>query len=225
MLGVLGHGLSAQCAGRPAPNLLVYTGRTTSVNLLLEALAGSACGRSDPAMPIIASEDAMELESDPGEIAPGALGGHAMYFTDFGLAQPGDLPVSYLAQTRGDSAVPGAWVAQLHGTPQRLISGHTIVAFDATSVLAWAIGAAGLNTPPPGQLRSNIRVLLGNTCGDHALAGANGWISFDRWGDSLNAPVLLRRFHPAEGAVTTVDIGVPAALSRPTCATSNCAVF
>nr|WP_255354351.1 DUF4062 domain-containing protein [Frankia sp. ACN1ag] len=223
VLGVLGHTLSARCAGPQPPNLIIYTGRTTSVNTLLEALTGSACGRVDPRLPIISGDDAMELETDPGEIAAGAMGGHTFYFADFGLAQPGDIPPSYLEQAGAGSAVPGQWAARVRDTPQRLISGHTIVAFDAMSVLARAIGAAELNTPPPGQLRANIKAVLNGTCGDLALAGANGYISFDRYGDSSSAPVLIRRFDPTDATVTTVASATPAeSLRHPTSATANC---
>nr|WP_308203305.1 DUF4062 domain-containing protein [Frankia gtarii] len=224
--GVLGHTLSARCTGPQPPNLLVYTGRTTSVSTLLEALTGSACGKADPHLPIISGDDAMELETDPGEIAWNDQGGHTFYFADFGLAQPGDVTQSYLEQAGTGSAVPGQWAAQVRGTPQRLISGHTIVAFDAMSVLARAIGVAERTTPPPGQLRANIKTVLNGTCGDLALAGANGYISFDRYGDSTSAPVLIRRFDPTNAAVTTVVAGTAEeSLHRPTAATADCTVL
>ncbi|WP_232291931.1 DUF4062 domain-containing protein [Frankia sp. QA3] len=223
VLGVLGHALSARCTAPQPPNLIVYTGRTTSVNTLLQALTGSACGRADPPLPIISGDDAMELETDPGEIAAGAMGGHSFYFADFGLAQPGDIPPSYLEQTGTGGAVPAQWAAQVRGTPQRLISGHTIVAFDAMSVLARAISAAELNTPPPGQLRANVKASLDGTCGNLALAGANGYVSFNRYGDSTTAPVLIRRFDPTDATVTTVAPGTTAeSLRRPTAATADC---
>ncbi|WP_261558792.1 hypothetical protein, partial [Frankia tisae] len=227
VLGVLGHTLSERCTGPAPPNLLVYTGRTTSVNILLEALAGSACGRADPHLPIISGDDAMELETDPGEIAAGAMGDHTFYFADFGLAQPGDVEPFYLEQTRsGGATVPGQWAAQMRGTPQRLISGHTIVAFDAMSVLVGAISAADINTPPPGQLRANVKAVLDRTCGRNALAGANGYISFDRYGDSTSAPVVIRRFDPAGATVSTVSTGTaPDSLRRPSDTTSGCAVY
>jgi hypothetical protein len=226
VVGVLGHDLSERCTGPQPPNLIIYTGRTTNVNILLGALTGSACGRVDPRLPIISGDDAMELETDPGEIAAGAMGGHTFYFADFGLAQPGDIPPSYLEQAGPGSAVSGQWAAQVRRTPQRLISGHTIVAFDATSVLARAIGAAELNTPPPGQLRANIKAILNLTCGDLALAGANGYISFDRYGDSTSAPVLIRRFDPTDATVTTVaPPAIAQSLRRPAAAVANCTVL
>ncbi|WP_256789341.1 DUF4062 domain-containing protein [Frankia sp. AvcI1] len=226
VVGVLGHDLSERCTGPQPPNLIIYTGRTTSVNTLLGALTGSACGRADPRLPIISGDDAMELETDPGEIAAGALGRHTFYFADFGLAQPGDIPPSYSEQTGADGTVPRQWATQVRDTPQRLISGHTIVAFDALSVLAWAIGAAELNTPPPGQLRANIKAVLNLTCGDLARAGANGYISFDRYGDSTSAPVLIRRFDPTDATVTTIAPGTIAqSPRRPAAAVANCTVL
>jgi len=225
VFGRLTAALNARCADVSAqPNLLVYTGRTTSVNILLDALEESSCPRG---LPILAGDDAMELETEPGEIIQESRTAHPFYFADFGLSQPGDNPAQYVRDPAGKALVAQE-ARQLAGSQGQAdgpaaLSGHTVAAFVATSVLAQAIHVASISPPSPGGPRATVAVNLARRCGNSAALTVNGYVNIDRYGDSTTAPVVIRRRDPAGTSFPALPGGDAAASFQQPSAGADCA--
>ncbi|WP_131746787.1 hypothetical protein [Frankia sp. Cppng1_Ct_nod] len=193
--------LKRQCE-QELPNLLIYTGRTTNVNILLDALYAldqSDCGQHNPTMPIIAGDDAMELETDDTEIGTNRAGRHPFYFADFGLSRIKEIPPDYLknplTQKRGEIYLPEKW-KEIYDNNPGLISGHVMLAFDATSVLTRKLADALINSSADlsddqgsQKLRDNLRTVLNGTC----IPGASGYVSFNGFGGGANRLIMIRK--------------------------------
>ncbi|WP_131744699.1 ABC transporter substrate-binding protein [Frankia sp. Cppng1_Ct_nod] len=207
---LLVQALDDQCKDpRELPNLLFYTGRTTSVNILLRALDGSSCGRGNPAMPIIAGDDAVELETETEEIDSSGTGDHPFYFADFGPFRPDEIPAVYPAEY-AKTPIPDMWKQQLDRIRHSLISGHVMLAFDASLLLIYKFNDALINPLSVGlsadqgaqTLRAELKDALGSVCGPGAVPGASGYLDFDRYGDAKNRPVVIRKLDLRNGTFT-----------------------
>lgn len=165
---------------------IVFSGRARDLQYVLLALDHWGY---PPTVPVIGSDDLSNLVANPAPATIGDTDNRKIYFADFGFPTP------------PQSGAPYYFPAFAYSYPRVLgpntATGHLYTAFNA----AWLLGqsAAAVNTTTSGagitiggqSMRENISRQIRTTCGQRAMHGATGMISFDVNGDPMQQLITI----------------------------------
>ncbi len=189
---------STPCAPSPDDNknlAFFYTGRTTNLRGVLKLLTTDGYDR---AAPIVGNDDVGQLQNI------GVPLGRDVYFAESGYSQPATPAVPYTDGEYAHSDYPFSPFMRVQPAVFGVapVTGKAMAAFDAFWVTANALAQAS----SPDQVRDAAQ----RFCGAHALRGATGLTSFDRWGDRT-APLVV--IHKLDGATGLASAGYNSGVS------------